>query len=74
MASILHQQAADRCRDKVSRDGETGPGPCDRLKETDIILPFTHHLGSHQLSIETSSLEAGRFRSSIEVGDRAKLV
>ena len=58
MACILHQQVTNQCRDEVSRNGETGPIPCDRLKETETILPFTHHLGPHQLSVEESSLEA----------------
>ena len=69
MASILHQQTADRCRDEVSRDRETAPGHCDCLKEADTVLPFIHHPYPYQLSIELSTSKAECFKSSIEVGD-----
>ena len=67
MASVLHQKMANRCGDKISRNGETGPGPCDRLKETEIILPFTHHPGPYQLSIKVRPSKARCFRSFVEV-------
>ena len=74
MAGVLHQQVTNRPGNEVSRDGETSLGPCDRLKEFETIFPFTHHPSPHQLSVEVSSSEAGYFRSSTEVGNRAELV
>ena len=74
MVGVLHQQAANRRGDKISRNGEIGPGPYGGLKEIGTILPFTHHPGLHQLSIKVSPSETGCFRLFIKVGDRTELI
>ena len=51
MADVLHQQVTNRHRDKISRNGEIGPGPCDCLKKTEVVLPFTYHSRPHQLPL-----------------------
>ena len=48
MAGVLHQQAANRRRNEVSRNGGTCPGTCDRFKE---LRPYFH---SHTIRVLTN--------------------
>ena len=74
MTGILHQQTTSRCRDEISRNGETGPGPCDRLKEIETVLPFTHHLGPHQLPIKAGPSKAECLGSPVKMDNRTEPV
>ena len=69
MASVLHQQMTSRCKDTIPRNGEISPSPCDRHEKTETVLPFTPRSGPHQLSVEASRSKAGRFKSTVEMGN-----
>ena len=65
---------ANRCRNKIPRDGETGVTPSDRLIKAEIVLQFPYHPRTYQLSFEADSPETKCFRSSSKMDNRTEPV